>query len=154
MPEFTILPYTSGEAKILHDIETKCFSDPWSLSQFEAIESLDCAEYYTAKVGEKTVGFVGLYLLDVGEIVNISVLPEYRRCGIAAALLERAQHSAARHGLDKLYLEVRKSNEAAKNLYGKFGFLPVSVRKDYYDLPKEDAVIMIKDIHKDENTCS
>ena len=80
---------------------------------------------------------------------NVAVRQEYRRQGIAQALLDVFLRFGAAHQLEFLTLEVRASNDPAKQLYMKHGFAQVGRRKDYYDDPKEDAIIMTKVFEKE-----
>ncbi len=148
MDELVISEFTPSDANELYAVECACFSDCWSLSQFESIKDCSYAHFYTAKQGGRTVGFAGVYCLDVCELMNIAVLPEYRRNGIAQKLLERCVLCAANNGCDRILLEVRSSNNSAKALYEKNGFAKIGIRKKYYSAPTEDADIMQKDIIK------
>ncbi|MFB0921525.1 MAG: ribosomal protein S18-alanine N-acetyltransferase, partial [Oscillospiraceae bacterium] len=87
-------------------------------------------------------GYIGLmYVLDEGYISNVAVSPVYRRRGVADALIE-ALIERTKDTLAFMTLEVRESNHAAKYLYSKHGFETVGKRKNYYDRPKEDALLM------------
>ena len=80
-------------------------------------------------------------VLDEGNLDNIAVAPEYRRRGVADALLG-ALTGFGRECLALLTLEVRASNAPAIALYEKHGFAAVGRRKNYYSAPREDAVLM------------
>ncbi|MBR1780764.1 MAG: ribosomal protein S18-alanine N-acetyltransferase [Oscillospiraceae bacterium] len=127
-------------------VERRCFSHPWSKQLLE--EELDnlSASFITAQTLDGTViGYAGLtVVLDEGYINNVAVLPEYRRCGVASALLDVFVRFASAHNLAFLTLEVRATNESAIALYQKHGFGQVGVRKNYYDDPKEDAILMTR----------
>ena len=97
------------------------------------------------------LGYAGLLVVaDEGYITNVAVFPEYRRCGIAAGILEVYLNFAQANGLAFLTLEVRPTNEAAIALYRRFGFEEVGRRRNYYDLPKEDALILTRYFDKEE----
>lgn len=131
------------------DIERAVFSVPWSESGmlFE-IESPD-AFFAIAKEDGKIVGFVVLHeFSEEGEIFNIAVREEYRRKRVGTALLEAALEHAENRGLSRLFLEVRAGNSAAYDMYMKNGFIPLGVRKGYYDFPKEDAIIMTREMKR------
>lgn len=99
---------------------------------------------------ERLLGYVWCrFVLDEGEIGNIAVLPAERRRGVAAALLGSLLAEAERRGAAQLALEVRESNRAALSLYEKYGFLPVGKRKNYYEKPAEDAILMTKFFSKE-----
>jgi ribosomal-protein-alanine N-acetyltransferase len=79
-------------------------------------------------------------VMDTADIGNIAVSPEFRRQGIASLLLDTALN-----GMDAdVFLEVRHSNTPAIALYEKYGFQPIGIRKNYYDNPREDAILMQK----------
>lgn len=82
------------------------------------------------------------HVLDEGQITNIAVKPEYRRFGIASALLEHLKKSAKELGIILMELEVREGNQAAIGLYKKQGFETVGRRRRYYKNPTEDAILM------------
>ena len=97
------------------------------------------------------LGYAGLLVVaDEGYITNVAVFPEYRRCGIAAKILEVYLNFAQANGLAFLTLEVRPTNEAAIALYRRFGFEEVGRRRNYDDLPKEDALILTRYFDKEE----
>ena len=99
----------------------------------------------------KVLGYAGLLvMMDEGYITNVAVFPEYRRMGVAAKIIEVYMNFAAANDLAFLTLEVRPSNEAAIALYRRFGFEEVGRRKNYYDLPKEDALILTRYFKEDE----
>ena len=106
----------------------------------------DCAAYLVAEDETGAVlGYAGLQVvLDEGCITKIAVLPAFRRQKIAARLLQVFFDFAKAHELRFITLEVRASNDAAIALYQKFGFAEVGRRKNYYEKPKEDALIMTK----------
>jgi ribosomal-protein-alanine N-acetyltransferase len=81
-------------------------------------------------------------VLDELHINNLAVLPAYRRAGIGLALLRHALDEGARMGARRATLEVRRSNEAARQLYERFGFSVVGVRHGYYSNPVEDALVL------------
>ena len=94
---------------------------------------------------EKVIGYAGLLVAaDEGYITNVAVDPSRRRQGVAAQLLQVFDNFARGNQLAFLTLEVRPSNTAAIALYLGFGFREVGRRRNYYDLPKEDALILTK----------
>lgn len=99
--------------------------------------------FLTAEAEGKVVGYVGLmYVLDEGYISNVAVHPDYRRRGIAQALVRALAKRAEAKFLSFVTLEVRESNEGARALYEKCGFKIVGRRKNYYEKPTEDAILM------------
>ena len=106
-----------------------------------------CAAFLVAQDGDtgRVVGYAGLLVVaDEGYITNVAVFPEYRRQGVAAKLIAVFENFARGNKLAFLTLEVRPSNAAAIALYEGFGFRQAGRRKNYYDLPKEDALILTK----------
>jgi ribosomal-protein-alanine N-acetyltransferase len=86
-----------------------------------------------------------LVVLDEGTVTNLAVRPEYRRSGIATELLEVFRRFGEGTGLAFLTLEVRASNAGAIALYEKLGYAQAGLRRNYYEHPREDAVIMTRE---------
>ena len=125
-------------------MEQQCFSVPWTRDQLAAQMS-DSMYIFLAAEDEsgRAVGYVGLmYVLDEGYISNVAVSPSRRREGIADMLLTELYARAKAKKLSFFTLEVRESNAPAQSLYKKHGYTEVGMRKGYYSLPKEDAVLM------------
>lgn len=131
-------------------IEQASFSMPWSknlfLSEFRspAVSTLMVA---LADAPARTVlGYIVFWLVDDEmHILNLAVTSACRRVGIARGLVLAALRRCQQKGAKRAFLEVRVSNEVALKLYSNLGFAGTSVRKDYYDTPMEDAVIMTLD---------
>ena len=138
-----IVPMTADHLEELEKLERICFSRPWSRKMLaEELENQCAAE---DSVSGRVLGYAGLMVVaDEGYITNVAVFPEYRRQGIAAQILQVFLQFAEANRLAFLTLEVRPSNAAAIALYQGFGFEEVGRRKNYYDLPKEDALILTK----------
>lgn len=125
------------------ELERRIFSEPWSLKSFEDALKRNENIYVAAEAEGKIIGYCGLWAVaGEGQIYNVAVAPEYRNQKIGEALLEELLERGWRSGLTAFTLEVRKSNEYAIRLYQKSGFKSAGIRKNFYDLPKEDAVIM------------
>ena len=127
----------------IQTIEQHSFSVPWTETMLRL--QLDPAShvFLTAEAEGRVVGYVGLmYVLDEGYISNVAVHPDWRRRGAADALLTALEQRANALRLSFLTLEVRESNAPAIALYQKHGFRAVGRRKDYYEKPKEDAILM------------
>lgn len=138
-----ILPMTASDAGALAEIDRGCFKTPWSEKAFLDEAKNDIAVYFVALCDNKCVGYGGFWnVCGEGDITNIAVLPEYRRQGIASKLISEMIKKASEFGITCLTLEVRRSNEAAKSLYNKFGFNVIGERKRYYSDNREDALIM------------
>lgn len=143
--EYRIVNAELRHIEQLEQIEQACFSMPWTREQLESQLPDSCHVFITAESGEAVLGYVGMmYIINEGYISNVAVAPEYRRQGIADALIDELMGRAAALNLAFVTLEARQSNSPAIALYKKHGFVPVGVRKNYYELPKEDAVLMTK----------
>ena len=142
--KYDIIPMTADHLDQVAEIEQICFSDPWSRRMLSEHLENECAATLVALSENGTVlGYAGLLVvLDEGYITNVAVRPEYRRQGIAGELLRVFHRFAEGNKMAFLTLEVRDSNASARALYAKHGFKEVGVRKNYYDHPKEDAIIM------------
>lgn len=142
--EYRIVDAKPAHLEALHEIENECFSMPWTVEMLKAQLRDERHEFIVAEDGEgKVLGYVGMmYVIDEGYISNVAVSEKYRRQGIADALIDMLYERASALGLSFMTLEVRKSNLPAIRLYEKHGFAVVGSRKNYYDLPKEDALLM------------
>ncbi len=128
-------------------LEKVCFSDPWSEKSIasEVENPLSC--WLVAEVDGCVVGYVGSQsVLDAADMMNIAVAPDYRRRGIAEALVCALTDRLRSNGVIALLLEVRVSNGQAIGLYEKLGFVEVGRRRNYYHNPKEDALILRKEL--------
>ena len=142
-----IVPMNADHLEDLEKLERICFSRPWSRKMLAEELENQCAAFLVAQDGVtgQVVGYAGLLVMaDEGYITNVAVFPEYRRQGVAAKLISVFENFARGNKLAFLTLEVRPSNTAAIALYKSFGFEEVGRRKNYYDLPKEDALILTK----------
>ena len=142
-----IVPMTADHLEELEKLERICFSRPWSRKMLAEELENQCAAFLVAEdsVSGRVLGYAGLMVVaDEGYITNVAVFPEYRRQGIAAQILQVFLQFAAANHLAFLTLEVRPSNAAAIALYQGFGFQEAGRRKNYYDLPKEDALILTR----------
>lgn len=128
-------------------IEQKCFSTPWSREAFINELANNLAYYQCAVVDGDVVGYMGIWkICDEGHITNVAVLPEYRKKGIATALISKMIEVCKCSEMSSMTLEVRESNNDAIRVYEKFGFESMGKRPNYYYKPKEDAIIMWKKI--------
>ena len=128
------------------ELEKLCFNDPWSEKSIasELDNRLSC--WLVALDGDTVIGYVGSQtVLGETDMMNIAVHPDYRNKGIATDLIEGLIETLTKQGSHSLMLEVRATNEPAKNLYNKLGFEVVGIRKNYYRNPKEDALILRKE---------
>ena len=125
--------------------ERSCFSTPWTETAFLDTLHCDYAFFYVAEADGERVGICGCRdLSGEGEISNVSVAAAYRRQGIASALLTQILEEGKRRGIQAYTLEVRCSNRSAIGLYQSFGFQLEGIRKNFYEKPREDGLIMWK----------
>ena len=127
-------------------LEKQCFSVPWS-RQALISQLPDDMHFFIAAFNDsgRVLGYVGMmYVLDEGYISNVAVSPECRRLGIADKLIESLIKRASEKNLSFVTLEVRESNLPAIELYRKNGFSDVGMRKNYYNKPTENAILMTK----------
>lgn len=141
-----IVPMNADHLDQVAELERICFSTPWSRNMLaEELENALSAFLVAVDGGENVVGYAGLQVvLDEGYITNVAVRPDCRRQGIAGKLLQVFLDFAQGNRLAFLTLEVRASNAAAIALYESLGFQEAGRRKNYYEHPREDAIIMTK----------
>ena len=140
--EYLIRTAALSDAERIAALEAACFSAPWSLRQIEEEITKDNAPFFVAVNAQGVCGYVSAE--DIcGECYmnNLAVSGEYRRQGIAAALMARLIEASRSRGCEFLTLEVREGNVPARKLYEACGFSLVGVRKNFYDAPKENACI-------------
>lgn len=143
--QIIVRPMTDEDIYDASSLEAMVFSMPWKAEDFLEMVKATYAHYFVATVDEGIVGIIGLRdIAGEGEITNVAVNPDYRRCGIARMLMQRALDKCDELGISDVTLEVRASNEAAISLYEAFGFKPEGVRPRFYEHPTEDALIMWK----------
>ena len=142
-----IVPMNADHLDQVAELERICFSTPWSRNMLaEELENALSAFLVALDDGDNVVGYAGLQvILDEGSITNVAVRPDCRRQGIAGKLLQVFLDFARGNHLAFLTLEVRASNYDAIALYGSRGFREAGRRKNYYERPREDAIIMTKE---------
>lgn len=128
-------------------IERQVYPRPWSPSLFASEMSAGRTRcYLVALDGRNVIGYAGLISYgDEAHVTTIAVDPGYQRMKIGTRLLHDLITEAHRMGAQAVSLEVRVTNWGAQRMYGRFGFRPVGVRKNYYQETNEDAVVMWTD---------
>lgn len=128
-------------------IETEVYPRPWTMNLFiSELAMRSSRSYFVAKVGPTVVGYSGLMLVgEDAHVTTIAVDPRWQRHKIGTRLLANIARDARERGAKHLTLEVRVSNEAAQNMYRRFGFRPAGIRKGYYVETNEDALVMWAD---------
>ena len=142
-----IVPMNADHLDEVAELERICFSTPWSRNMLaEELDNMLSAFLVALDDTDRVVGYAGVQvILDEGYITNIAVRPECRRQGVAAKLLQVFLDFAKANKLSFLTLEVRASNYDAIALYGSRGFRSMGRRKNYYEHPREDAIIMTRE---------
>ena len=139
-----IIPLELRLIKDIARLEDLCFSEPWSEEGILEAYRLG-TKFFIAENSKQLMGYIGIKaIIDEGYITNVAVYPQYRGIGVATALINKVFDFAKEKGLSFVSLEVRASNTAAVSLYEKTGFKEEGRRKDFYRLPREDALIMTK----------
>ena len=139
-----IEPMRRKHLKAVLRIEEQVYPRPWSAALFHSELALrSTRSYFVAKVGRRLVGYAGIMVtLDESHVTTIAVDPTRHREKIGTRLMLQLARESVAMGATALTLEVRVSNKGAQDLYRRFGFGPVGVRKNYYQEINEDALVM------------
>ena len=129
-------------------LETECFSCPWSETAFSDTMSGDGAVFLVCEGADgKCIGYIGaVCTLDECSVTNVCVSAEYRGQGIGNALMAALEQKVLSCGCNAVLLEVRVSNAAALSMYEKRGYERCGVRRGFYSHPREDALVMKKEL--------
>lgn len=147
--QYHIRRLQAGDLAEAAALEAECFSIPWKYKDFEEILTSKNRVYLAAVLdspddeGKRVIG--GCVLTDItgeGDITNVAVRAGYREQHIATALLRELIRLGGLRGIHTFLLEVRSRNTAAIGLYKKLGFVSLGIRPNFYEKPKDDAVIM------------
>ena len=125
-------------------IEMAVFPEPWSAAVFNSELALRHGRLYRAAWdGDHMAGYIGFLIVDEeAHITTIATAPAYHRRGVASTLIIDGFGTLLLSGVKHVSLEVAANNEPAQALYRRFGFAPVSVRKNYYPVTGQDAIVM------------
>ena len=135
---------TAADVPALCAIERTVFADPWSTSAFRellgayslvAVENGNVAGYVFARV-----------IADEAEVLNLAVRKDVQRTGIGRYLIDAVFEAFRKRGVKDVYLEVRVSNEVGQAFYERLGFRQVGRRRSYYDKPREDALVLARQL--------
>ena len=136
---------TKEHLEAVYIIETECFSHPWSKQSIENELNNDTSLFWVATENNDVIGYIGMSIvIDEGYIFNVAVSKNSRKKGVATALINELVTYGKKNNFSFITLEVRESNEPARSLYSKFGFIKVGKRENYYSEPKENAILMTK----------
>lgn len=142
-PKITFRKMIAADSDVVAEIEIKSFALPWKRKDFFDMAQNKNAEYIVGLLGEKIIAYAGAWIaFDEAEIMNIAVDENFRRQGVGKKIFAELLKNCIERGANAVTLEVRPSNTAAIRLYESFGLKSVGRRKNYYDKPVEDALIM------------
>jgi len=139
-----VVPMRRRHVRAVTRIEQQVYPRPWTMSLFLSELALRTSRsYFVAKVGRDVVGYGGLMLgAEEAHVTTLAVDPSWHRHQVGTRLLLALAREAVARDATGLTLEVRMSNRGAQELYRRFGFVPVGVRKNYYAEVGEDALVM------------
>ena len=127
-------------------IEKDIFSVPWSANSFIEASQNENNIYLVCAQNDEVTGYCGLWtVLGEGDVTNVAVSKKHRGKGYGRALLKELENRGRKKDVSKYFLEVRQSNIIAFNLYLSLGYKKIGIRKNFYERPSEDAVIMSKE---------
>lgn len=145
----TIVKMKECHVSAVAALETICFSDPWSENSVSSELKNKLSLWLVAEENGTVAGYIGSQTCgEESDVMNVAVHPDFRRRGIAEALVNALVAELKAIGSHCLTLEVRASNVPAIALYEKMGFSEIGRRKNYYRNPREDALILRKELEK------
>ena len=147
-----LLPMGPDDLTEVVAVEQACFQDPWSRKSFEAeIGAAPISWARVLRAGERLAGYmIAWFVEDETHLANIAVAPWARRRGYAEGMLNELIREAYLRGSRMIVLEVRASNRGAIALYEKYAFTPGGIRRNYYNHPREDAIVMVRSLRLQE----
>jgi len=135
-----------GHVSSVAALEAICFRDPWSENSVASELNNRLSLWLVAEEDGRVAGYVGSQTVcNETDMMNVAVHPDFRRRGIAEALINALVAELRAMESHCLTLEVRASNVPAITLYEKLGFAKIGRRKNYYRNPREDALILRKE---------
>jgi len=149
-----LLPMGLEDLPEVAALEQVCFRDPWSKKSFEAeVTGSPVSWARLLRMGRRLAGYmIAWFVEDEAHLANLAVAPWARRRGYAEVMIEALLREAYLRGSRMIVLEVRASNGGAIALYEKNGFKPGGIRRNYYNHPREDAIIMVRSLRLQEAT--
>jgi ribosomal-protein-alanine N-acetyltransferase len=145
MPLLIAPAETPEELSAVAELQRRSFANAWGAEAIQwELDNSDVARMYTARsaAGDVIAYCACWVVFDELHINSVAVVEGLRRQGVARRLLEHVLSEAAAGGARGATLEVRQSNEAARRLYEGLGFRVEGVRRNYYQDPREDALIL------------
>jgi ribosomal-protein-alanine N-acetyltransferase len=148
LKELKIEKMQASDISEIASLEKECFSLPWSEKSLADELENPVARFFSAKYKNELAGYIGAFNV-AGEvsITNVAVKEKFRKQGIGASLLKKLEETARLENAEFITLEVRASNENAIRLYIQSGYEKAGLRNDFYSNPKEDAILMTKNLH-------
>lgn len=127
------------------DIEQNLFSVPWTKEGFLTYLMEKDTMFFVVEEKERILGYCSMMtVLDEGDILNVAVRSDRQKEGIGQFLVDSMLRMAEMQGIRLVHLEVRQGNGTARRLYQRLGFKEDGLRRDYYENPVENAVLMTK----------
>jgi [ribosomal protein S18]-alanine N-acetyltransferase len=143
LKEAELRPMTAEDMPAVLRIEQESYSVPWSEATFRGLLRRRDAEMIVAEAGLRVVGYAVFWtVLDQSELGNVAVAPGWRRQRVGDRLVAEVIRRAEARGAREVFLEVRPSNAPARRLYERYGFVQVGRRRNYYQDPVEDALVL------------
>ena len=138
---------TEEDIPQISKMEEKYFSQSWSEESIKSYIDKGLVLFIVAKAENKVVGYAAtLCVLDEANLVSIAVDEDFRQMKIATEILDIVYEELKNNEIKSINLEVRESNEAARKLYEKEGFKEIGLRKNFYERPKEDAILLERNL--------
>ena len=132
------------DATAISELEEKIFADPFSKKDIFSYICSDTGMCFVALDESGVIGYItGRKIPPEGEIYRIAVREDKRQRGIGYRLLSYAIKTERGSGVETVFLEVRSQNQPARALYKAYGFTEIGVRRNYYQNPSDDAIIMV-----------
>ena len=143
--DYLIRKLTRQDLDQLMVIEDDVFSMPWSRQSYETELKNQWANYLACDWEGQLAAYIGMWtVFEEAHITNVAVSKRFRGRGLGRILMLEEEKLARAKGANRILLEVRPSNEIALTMYKGLGYIPVSVRREYYADNGEDALVMIK----------
>lgn len=128
------------------EIENENFSVSWTETGFFTFLIREDTLFLVAQEKKEILGYCGVVMVqDEGDITNVAVKKSWQNQGVGKKLMEELVKSTEQEGVARLFLEVRASNEPALRLYRNMGFVQTGIRKNYYEEPREDGIVMMRE---------
>jgi ribosomal-protein-alanine N-acetyltransferase len=146
--DWKIRPFRPPDAEaILGILRDSTEATQWPAESYAKLAASPSGIVLVSEANARVIGFVAAHrVADEGEILNIAVHPDFRRQGVASALLIAVLQTLRSSAVTRIFLELRVSNIAARALYEHYGFVHSGLRKAYYRDPVEDALQMQKNL--------